>query len=202
MDYETEVVDTFFEVTSTELMVSDPCYTDEGEVVKNVLYGKWLGKIARGVEHRPFGLLAVHEEFHSVGFSNGNWERVGNVIGVDSGQAGIFDNAHYKDDSVCEGLTRRYNDIICEENIWYSWCCDRTLDDNGAGTIPYGVVSSTGYGDGCYDMYVLKDKDNKTVVGIMIDFGLMEEDEETCPNCGRASRWNDYCEYCDDEDDE
>lgn len=34
--------------------------------------------------------------------------------------------------------------------VWYSHCCDLTLGKQQAGVILYGVVSSSGYGDGYY----------------------------------------------------
>ncbi len=35
-------------------------------------------------------------------------------------------------------------------------CCNRTLGEVGAGMIPHGVVSSTGWGDGAYVINVAR----------------------------------------------
>ena len=53
-------------------------------------------------------------------------------------------------------------------------CCDRTLNEIGAGVIPFGVVSSSGLGDGQYTCEVAKQDD--VVVGIQVNF--LEEEEE------------------------
>ena len=34
--------------------------------------------------------------------------------------------------------------------VWYIHCCDLTLGKQQADVIPYGMVFSSGYGDGCY----------------------------------------------------
>jgi hypothetical protein len=52
---------------------------------------------------------------------------------------------------------------------WYEICCDKSLSNIGAGVINYGVVSSSGYGDGGYDTYAVYNQDGK-VVGIKIIF--------------------------------
>jgi hypothetical protein len=52
--------------------------------------------------------------------------------------------------------------------------CDKTLSDNMWGAYGYGVVSSSGIGDGSYDLYTLIDNDEK-VVGFFLDY-LIDED--------------------------
>jgi hypothetical protein len=53
-------------------------------------------------------------------------------------------------------------------------CCDKTLSKM-AGVIPFGVVSSSGMGDGTYICEVAKENDE--VVAIQVTF-LEEEQEE------------------------
>ena len=101
----------------------------------------------------------AHEDF--------SWkEQQDNFVGVDSGQAGVFDAKYFEDDK----LARQYQveDPICPDQPWYSLCCDRTLGETGAGIIPYGVVSSSGLGDGSYSYYT-NTVDGKTV-GVQIVF--------------------------------
>src|SRR5690606_25054488 len=129
------------------------------------------------------------------------------VVGVDSGQAGVFDFAVYKDDESAKGKSN-----FIEDEPWYSTCCDQTLSDQQAGVIEGGAVSSSGYGDGLYTAYYAIDA-NKEVVAIKIVF---MEDEATCNDCGEyeSSCTCEYCETCsqhidncecdefDDEDEE
>jgi hypothetical protein len=89
-------------------------------------------------------------------------------------------------------LTKGYigiEDIYCgefnSENKWYYWNCSRTLDTSlhkdeiitedeylnritHAGIVPFGCVSRSGYGDGCYECFVVKKK-NK-IVAIKVIF--------------------------------
>jgi hypothetical protein len=77
------------------------------------------------------------------------------VVGVDSGQAGFFDPAHaWKDESAVPPFA----DLGVDLSKWYRMCCARTLGPGlGAGLVPHGVVSSSGWGDGGYEVFVRKD---------------------------------------------
>jgi hypothetical protein len=66
---------------------------------------------------------------------------------------------------------------ICQEEPWFSICCDRTLNDSQWGVIPYGCVSSSGYGDGCYEVNYISDKDGEAV-RVEINF-IPDEEEES-----------------------
>lgn len=59
---------------------------------------------------------------------------------------------------------------------WYEMCCDKTLSDQRAGTVPGGVVSSSGFGDGGYQAFFAKDDFGK-VIAIKIIF-ISEKDME------------------------
>lgn len=69
----------------------------------------------------------------------------------------------------------RYEQNPCSENLiertkdWYEVCCDKSLSNLGAGVINYGVVSSSGYGDGGYSTWMALD-DNNQVVAIKLQF--------------------------------
>lgn len=63
------------------------------------------------------------------------------VCGVDSGQLGFFD---------AESWPGRDRD-----EAWYSEVCDITIEEiNRAGLCRFGVVTSSGFGDGAYPLYV------------------------------------------------
>jgi len=84
-------------------------------------------------------------------------------VGVDSGQAGVFDLAVYPQD----GSTGEHDD----ENSFYGQCCKVTLDktQGRAGKVNGGFVASSGYGDGGYDAYAIYD-DRNNAVAIKIVF--------------------------------
>lgn len=149
-----------FDVTGTKIRVSDPCYEPgtwcAGEI-NNIKPGKWEAAVVRSDEG-PWGirnavLIARHTDggpaFFSEAVPDRTWGLLTIDVGVDSGQAGIYDAAHYQDDTVCAGQKTEPN----YGSPWYNVNCDCTMSGIGAGVIPYGVVSSSGYGDGSYAAY-------------------------------------------------
>ena len=167
-----------FQIESGKVIVSDPCYEVDFEInetIENVKNGKWIAKIEtkKVWGERVSKLMCCHESVYQ--FSRSLiFKVVSKDIGVDSGQAGIFDVEHFKKDSDVEDLPREYKEKICENEPWYSYCCDRTLSKM-ADVIPFGVVSSSGLGDGCYVCEVAK-KENE-VVAMQVTFLEEEHDE-------------------------
>lgn len=169
-----------FIIESGVARISDPCYTKDDRscgVIKNVKKGTWnaivlynddCGKIVSE-------LIVSHNDFIKRNkYTYENFE-----VGVDSGQAGVFDNKYYLDDSSVAHMTdkdRLYDGKICKDEPWYSWCCDRTSSKSNAGVIPFGAVSSSGYGDGVYSCCVHKNNDDE-IDSIKIIFIGYEEDE-------------------------
>lgn len=172
-----------FEVVSGKVRITDPCYdagtwcSTEVEKVKN---GKWNAFVTKSDEGDWGMRCAVLEVWHSdykkevVIFDNMKF--IDADIGVDSGQCGIFDSKFYKNEEVAkkfyDGVTTNPFD---KDDLWYSMSCDQTLGEEQWGAIPYGAVSSSGYGDGSYQAF-------KTVIGgeivaIKIVFIGDEEDE-------------------------
>lgn len=182
-----------FQVKSGKIRVSDPCY-DKDETrcslvgVVDAVRGEWKAHV-KVINEGDWGkrvsyLIAYHSKYFCT--RKGLWNRASFDIGVDSGQCGIFDEKHYQDESVIPFDAQFPNLRVgfAGHTRWYKACCNETLkpDDteagiSGSGTIPFGCVSSSGLGDGCYDCYITKNKAGK-VVGIMVDYGL-EEMEET-----------------------
>jgi len=167
-----------FEVTGNVLTVSDPCYEPgtwcAGEI-PDAKPGIWEAHI--GIRHdkkwgdRVAYLAACRKECPNkklLAEYPAPFE-----VGVDSGQAGIFDRAHYQDASVVTPVPNP----ISKEYPWYSACCHQTLKtEHQAGVIPYGVVSSSGMGDGGYTcrLYASGHGQDFTVWGVMIDFDLLK----------------------------
>lgn len=152
-----------FENESGSFIISDPCYeigTWCAGRLDNVATGQWNAFVTR-VDGDDWGVRCSEiSAYHvSVIDKNLDWVKSDIHVGVDSGQAGIFDvpKFHSKNEE------------------WYSQICDLTSSDLGAETLDGGVVSSSGYGDGGYDCYYTK-KDDK-IVAVKICF-IEEYNEE------------------------
>jgi len=184
----------------SEVVVSDPCYeipTWCQAQVEGVLPGVY-NTTARKTETDGWGnrisyLTAIHEDYVN-DISKLKWKRYPVEIGVDSGQAGIFDMETYRNDSIASSIGLGDGDISFfsqepwntmnpdEESgaVWYKAMCSRTLGKKSWGTYEQGVVTSSGLGDGSYDLYVAKEKDK--IVGFIIDFQCDDGEEgETYP---------------------
>ncbi len=155
-----------FRVVSGRVVISDPCYEIETccqGILEKVRKGEWRCQVSISREVYSDGcvtdLIALRPSALDIG--NAKWtEETSFEVGVDSGQAGIFDMAHYRDDRVAQSVEHLSHEIICPEEPWYSLCCDRTSGSEiGAGVIPYGVVSSSGFGDGSYRCFTQRDRE-------------------------------------------
>lgn len=126
-----------FEVSSGVLVFGDPCYDTNEEC--RALDGTWTAHVETSDEgswgSRVKKVIVHHEDFNpadprikseTTGFS------------VDSGQAGVFDLAHYGGE------------------VFYDLCCKKTLSKRQWGYLDSGFVSSSGYGDGFYDAEILR----------------------------------------------
>lgn len=147
-----------FEVTSGQIMVSDPCY-HEGSTILNAKYGTWEAKVVYSYKDhgRVKELYAYHKD-HPRGIYFNNYQ-----VGVDSGQMSVSDLQYYNDNVASNG--------------WYEKICKLTLNRDQGGVFEQICASSTGYGDGGYDLMV--NEVDGLVVGVMIDFiPEVESDEE------------------------
>ena len=113
------------------------------------------------------------------------WEQHPGSIGVDSGQAGIFNKEFYRNDDHSDtyDLPLIFGEDWSEKDgdKWYQRMCSLTLSkfhggisDDDYGVTPDGIVSSSGYGDGLYHLMIGKVDDK--IVGFEIIF--ITEDEE------------------------
>ncbi len=143
-----------FALTSPELRVSDPCYDTTvwcSGSIQNCRTGAWEAAVFLEVYEfwgkRVLALAARHAEtgpeFRGIDDirwgEDGSWQACPFEVGVDSGSAGIFDAAHYR-----EAPT---------EDDWDDRCYRLTVSENRAGVLPFGVVSISGYGDGGYEAF-------------------------------------------------
>ena len=166
-----------FNVVSSNIIVSDPCYERgiwcAGEL-ENVLPGRWSASVATadmgdwGV--RVTQLAIQHTDALNRHLLNRHVAMFD--VAVDSGQAGFFDVAHFHDQSVVEEKTSWPH----EDDYWYNQCCKVTLSPSQSGIIPFGVVSSSGFGDGIYTCYYYTDQAGKVVAAEIVF--LTDEDWE------------------------
>jgi hypothetical protein len=158
-----------FTVKSGRFIISDPCYnrgTWCSGMLENVMRGEWKAYVLRrdtgswGV--RCAELIVCHNEFpfEKLSFA----EKTEFDIGVDSGQAGIYCDSEF------HGGEDEYG-----EDGWYDACCQATLNNQrGAGVLPGGVVSASGFGDGSFDAFVERNPDGQ-VIGAKVVF-VTEDD--------------------------
>lgn len=186
-----KIVKGFIEI-GNEVMVSDPCYQPgtwcQG-IIKNMKPGQYMvgGEVldCDSWGKRIAKICIIHEAYvYQKDKLALNWEDF--EVGVDSGQAGIFDLSYYMQNWVDNQTSE----------AWYSRVCDETYADDGFDFNTLDdkcVVSSSGFGDGSYSCQTGKNE-NGDVVFVEIDFGI--EDDELMDEDDESAEWND-----DDESD-
>lgn len=158
---------------SGKFVVSDPCY-DEGTWcmgrLEDIKTGTWKSHVVKSDEGiwgvRCAELIATHISVKNI--DRLDWELCDFIVGVDSGQAGIFDLEYYNHDY---GDTKFYN----FSSLLHLFCCELTLSDESAGNLKYGTVSASGLGDGSYDCFAARNSDGK-IIAVKIVF--IKEDED------------------------
>lgn len=164
------------------VVVSDPCYTIPTwcqAIVNNVLPGKYNTGVFTTDETDGWGtrcshIVAIHEDYCGQD-ENIGWKRYPATIGVDSGQAGIFSKESYRiDDHPIDSEGYNFGNDFDKEpgDVWYRKMCGLTLSDQSFGSYDQGVVSSSGIGDGSYELLVATRK-NK-VIGFVVNFYMTD----------------------------
>jgi Protein of unknown function (DUF4241) len=162
-------------------VITDPCYdrpevTNRNNAVVDVDPGKWDAHIVISNEalwgNRVAELQISKAGTIPAGYSR-SWEFIA-TCGVDSGQLGVFDYGKYP-----IGVNGYDSDYDDPEN-WYRRACNETYDEEDlskkAGIVEsMGVNSSSGFGDGAYEVLVARNGEDK-VVGIKVVF--IPEDED------------------------
>lgn len=138
-----------FEMTSQTMRVSDPCYdrdvwccgtfgkcktgTWEAGVLKTDM-GDWGVRCAvLAVRHKETGPdYSVIRQRKVYQMKDGWLEQPINV-GVDSGQAGFYDEAFYQDNSIFKGMPEPEHDY---GDLWYNHACDITLSERSQASCP------------------------------------------------------------------
>ena len=169
-----------FHLGGTQLRVSDPSYEKDtwcSGVVENCQPGTWAGYLAYQDEEewglRVCMLVARNKKCRNgvnlcdrvftsgdyIRWNSLTWEDCDIEVGVDSGQAGIFDEAMYKKEDQFDS----FPDWLGWESDskWYANCCAITLSNKQGGVIPSGVLSASGYGDGSYRAFKHKNRNGQ-----------------------------------------
>ncbi len=151
-----------FEMESGLMMVSDPCYSrgtwcqcDKIKAKNGVWHATVNMKKYDSWGERCASLTAIHESIVEKNHSLIPWYETEAEIGVDSGQAGIYDSKHYTDRDA--------------DSSWYEINCNETCGKVPAGIIPHGCVSASGFGDGSYELLVKKDNDEVIAAKILFN---------------------------------
>lgn len=170
----------------TNVMVSDPCYqvgTWCQKELKNVLPGEYTPFVHEsdqgGWGRRVNLLMVVKNEYIGVSLK---WNKQRGVdIGVDSGQCGFFDINGYRNDEMAKTITTGLPDWMDQERLeepgelFYGKMCYLTNNDDNPtqryGSYESGVVSSSGFGDGSYDLYVARNE-KRQIIGIAVHYSV------------------------------
>lgn len=138
-----------FKVSSGKIIIGDPCY-DHPELKAMARNGHWIAVVRRSDEgvwgQRVASVLVHHEKFDPIG--KAYKERV-EYIGVDSGQAGVFDISSY----------------MPNHDVFYDDCCNAV--NSGSGFVSGGFVTTSGYGDGGYPAKVYRHQGRAEAVEIV-----------------------------------
>lgn len=160
-----------------KIIVSDPCYDlyDRGPKTIDILPGTYTASVCYAdCNHwgkRVAYLSITHNEYQKLEQTNQLKYKELTGTGVDSGQMGIFDYNAFVDASEEEK-------IFGDPENFYGKCCEITLKKSQAGIVydkntTIGVVSSSGWGDGYYPIYIAKE--NNQVIAVCIVFIDSEE---------------------------
>lgn len=152
-----------FFVSGNKIHVSDPCYDypcSSAVTIDNVLSGEYFASLTL-YDMENWGIRSTNLSIRHAKHKN----IAPNIctdclIGVDSGQAGFFDDAYYQQNQGGD-----FGDL----DTFFGLACSLTLSNNRGGIMrDHGVVSDTGFGDGSYPLYIGKNVDGKIVAASII----------------------------------
>lgn len=151
---------------NNKVIISDPCYDLDvwcQTILDNVLPGAY-DCFTKTVTDPRWGTRVTSLEVCHEQCRCPNYKPTSFTIGVDSGQAGIFDYDYYE-----KYHTNTLNNTIINDQ-WYDKVCDITLSPPQYGAVDNrGFVSSSGFGDGVYPCFIAKNNNGK-IIAIRIDF--------------------------------
>ncbi len=181
MKYKTELTQLGSFSIAGKMKVSDPCYRPDVwcSGVLDTKPGTWKAAVG-GWGDRVAVLAAKHEDcplpltIHTINNTldglphllSKDWKIADFEVGVDSGQAGFYDNDNF--------VARNGGD----DDAWYDKMCDITQSRAKAGVFSDGVVARSGYGDGGYPCVYHAGDDGKIDFVYVIFIGYENEEED------------------------
>lgn len=174
-----------FNCVSGKLNLTDPCYDADPSDRFGVMFsvpakrGKWFAKVEK-TNGGSWGIRCASLTAYAEGFRYPMFPKFKEVgLFVDSGQLGIFDSSTYE-------APKDGDEPFDFDNpkTHYEMCCHLTGSEEGYGVLANGVVSRSGYGDGCYSAtlwYIEDESGTKELVKVEITF-IEEEEEEDYDN--------------------
>lgn len=158
----------------SSVMVSDPCYEMgvwcQG-IIENVRPGTYdclisEGKTMWGSRNCALAVIHADENYDDLADDLINMEEQDFEVGVDSGTAGIFDLAYYKNS--------HFENSIDED--WYDSNVCEYIDDMQNICDGKGIWSLSGYGDGSYPCYVKRNADGQIIAIVLVFIGYDGEE--------------------------
>lgn len=157
-------------VSSSKIVTSDPCYTMDAwcaDVINTALNGNYNAYIEISDEgawgKRVKRLFIVHEDYDNKYYVR---EYESNC-GVDSGTFCFADHDYYAE---------RHTEKL-DEDWYYKNVCNR-CEENGYVVDGVCAISSSGYGDGGYNVYSYREKNGYAVGAEIIFIDDYDEEDE------------------------
>lgn len=156
----------------------DPLVMKLNLVITDVFIGKWVALICvKNIDHnRNAELICVHEsvDLSNKDINNLEWKFIDDIC-VDSGRVGVYDLEYYRNLGLgCKGTLASQSQVNLtrgdsDNDTWSFINCLVTSTPTKGGVTPHGAVSSSGYGDGIYPTYILKNSESQ-VIGVKVVF--------------------------------
>lgn len=179
-----------------EVYATDPAYTPDlwcCNLIKGFKPGSYQPYAAIEPEEDRVAELVIYHESHDRRLVKErlDWMEAAEIA-VDSGQAGFFEKSFYIEGKKTDEANE--NKSFDELTGFYKDCCDITIGEDPYGVLEnhLGIVSASGYGDGCYPLYVAKDSAGKIVAAKIVFIDTHDEDDY----------WNDEEDEEEEADDE
>ncbi|WP_294660604.1 DUF4241 domain-containing protein [uncultured Fusobacterium sp.] len=159
-----------------KVVVTDPCYCTDLEesgiiLLKEVQEGEYK---CYAIYDRDNQIKEAVILFENLSFWNKDaysWQLETKTISVDAGIAGVINYALYEEMMLCKAKNEKE-----WESRYYKEICELFSKDDTICFRENSFITLTGVGDGEYEVFTTKNKDNK-IVGINIVY-IEDEDEE------------------------
>jgi hypothetical protein len=167
-----------FELGSNILRVTDPVYPKDAEGAGTfaAAAGTWSVSVLVGPtswRRRVKQLRIRHADTPPAVFDDlTTFSRLETVADVDSGQCGFFDDTRYPVEP---------EQFECEDGTFYDQCCQITgdLQLQGAAALHegFGAVARSGFGDGSYEVLVVRNEQDQVVAACLLFIDELESDK-------------------------